>query len=153
MRAYRKQAPPFQNLPPSGLVIMISRAPVPEEFDLMFRIAFLGAAVPETYIPELIDQIRIDSFCESLLVSIASSLQMRTFLATSRRHTGLGPLYTRRGDLVVALKGSDMCLVLRPRGRNYQTVDDAYIQNIMHGDAFRTDTENNVTDLRWFSIL
>lgn len=64
----------------------------------------------------------------------------RTFFRArghSYTYMGLGPYDARPGDLAVVLFGSDMCLVLRPRGERlegYYVIGTAYVHGAMRGE-------------------
>jgi hypothetical protein len=48
---------------------------------------------------------------------------------------GVGPGSAREGDILCVLYGCKVPVILRPKGRYFQVVGDAYIHNFMNGEA------------------
>lgn len=59
---------------------------------------------------------------------------------TTNHYLGLGPVSSARGDEVWVLLGVNVLMVLRrlDHGR-YQVIGEAYVHDIMHGEAIRGD--------------
>jgi hypothetical protein len=64
--------------------------------------------------------------------------RQRRMFWTSNGSLGLGPQCMRVNDIIVVLYGGNTPYVLRPRGDKFLFMGQAYIDNIMHGEA----TEN-----------
>jgi hypothetical protein len=50
---------------------------------------------------------------------------------------GLGPFFSKPGDVAVVLFGGAMCFVLRPHGLHYELIGDAYVQGAMTGECVK----------------
>jgi hypothetical protein len=57
----------------------------------------------------------------------------RRFFHTADGHFGLGPACMREGDIVAVLFGGHAPYVLRPCGRSYIYMGQAYVDEIMDG--------------------
>ncbi|RKU47799.1 hypothetical protein DL546_007221 [Coniochaeta pulveracea] len=93
-----------------------------------------------------------------ILTRLRATLQNRTFLITKGGLMGLGPKFTRPGDIVAILSGARVPIILRGTGRSkklwelgvgtrliqdYTVVGDSYVHGIMNGEAVRdVDWEN-----------
>jgi hypothetical protein len=70
----------------------------------------------------------------------------RRFITTEKGLIGWGPdnMYgsdddqTKKGDLVAIIFGCSTPLVIRPHGRYFQVVGDAYLQGLMDGEALKS---------------
>ena len=73
-----------------------------------------------------------------------ATILQRTFFITDDGRMGLGPGLARRGDEVCGFGGAPMPIVLRSAaqaadtgGGQYQIVGDAYVHELMNGEAFK----------------
>lgn len=58
----------------------------------------------------------------------------RTLFATEDGRIGLGPYLTQPGDVVTALAGSSVPVILRPEDCVYRHLGEAYVERIMYGE-------------------
>lgn len=72
--------------------------------------------------------------------------QQRNLLFTDGGRIGLGPKFTRVGDVVAILYGGRLPFILRPVGRCHQLIGNAYIQGIMDGEAVLAHEASGVPD-------
>ena len=85
------------------------------------------------------------SFLEARAVSelrttVATGLQSRKLIFTTRGYIGIGPVDCQEGDVVCILPGSTVPLILRPAESNtidriHYLIGDAYVHGIMYGEA------------------
>ena len=62
---------------------------------------------------------------------------MRSFFTTKNGFIGLGPAAAMTGDRVALLAGSQVPLVLRPRGDHFQLIGECYVHGCMDGTYWR----------------
>jgi hypothetical protein len=99
--------------------------PAPSKFKHLYRLIF-GIEKP----PIDFELKEVSKF----LTNFAESTCNRCFFRTSNGHMGLGPCRSRCGDVLAALFGASRLLVLRPRGKSYEVIGDAYVQGGMSGE-------------------
>jgi len=66
---------------------------------------------------------------------VLSNLKAHDFFVSEGGYIGLCPCGALVGDLVCVVLGSEVPLVLRPKGEEYLLVGGAYVHGIMDGEA------------------
>jgi hypothetical protein len=75
----------------------------------------------------------------------------RRFLLTERGYIGLGPLSTRKDDIVALLYGGKTPYVLRAERDYFAFLGECYVHGIMFGEAMRAEAGSEPRDF-WFTI-
>ena len=78
--------------------------------------------------------------------------RQRRMFWTERGSYGLGPHSMRAGDSVVVLYGGNTPYVLRPRGREYIFMGQAYVDEIMNRELFQGST-SDVPEEKTFCLI
>jgi hypothetical protein len=113
----------------------IEHCPAPDEFEHMAQVIFEEKSVPASFNPELSDLERKQLFIAPFVASIQKSLTHRCFFtATTGNYMGIGPCYSKPGDIAVILYGCNVALILRPLGSRFELIGDAYVHGIMNGE-------------------
>lgn len=73
---------------------------------------------------------------------VARMARNRTLFATEEGRIGLGPYLMRRGDVVTALVGSRVPIILRPEDSVYRYLGEAYVEGIMYGELGLNESEH-----------
>jgi hypothetical protein len=66
----------------------------------------------------------------------------RRFFITLHGRLGIGPKWTKQGDMVCVLFGGGVPYILCPKGRHYTFIGESYVYGLMEGqaiDAWRKD--------------
>lgn len=71
---------------------------------------------------------------------------VRRVFITSIGHLCLGPEFIEKGDVVVVLNGYDYPAVLRPSGKHYMYLGNAYVDGLMYGGAVEEHESNGGRD-------
>ncbi|MCJ1245757.1 hypothetical protein MMC30_002961 [Trapelia coarctata] len=66
---------------------------------------------------------------------VLSNLKVHDFFVSEKKYIGLCPCGTAVGDPICIIFGSEVPLVLRPKGDEYLLVGGAYVHGIMDGEA------------------
>ncbi|KAK6433325.1 Ubiquitin-like protein [Oleoguttula sp. CCFEE 5521] len=72
---------------------------------------------------------RVDDHCQLIM------LKNRRLFRTHTGKFGLGPKVMRPGDVITAVRGSDLPVVLRRRQEEYQFIGFAYVHGLMYGET------------------
>lgn len=59
----------------------------------------------------------------------------RRFFVTAKGCLGIGPKWTKKGDLVCVLLGGAVPYILRPAGMDFALVGESYVHGLMEGEA------------------
>ena len=73
----------------------------------------------------------------------------RRFFVTQGGYMGIGPKTVKGGDRIVVLFGGKVPYILRPSGRRFKFVGDAYIPGLMDGQAVERWKEAKTTTTRF----
>ena len=74
---------------------------------------------------------------------------LRRGFVSSKGYLGLGPQYTREGDIMVIIFGADMPYILRKlENGQYMLIGEAYVHGIMDGEFMQTNPEPETFDIR-----
>jgi hypothetical protein len=83
---------------------------------------------------------------------IASRGNNRRFCATTNRRLGWVPRNVRVGDMIVIFYGAKVPYVIRPRevgkDEGYTFISECYIRGLMQGDAFESNIDDPVFELK-----
>ena len=110
-------------------------SPAPDELGKMYRVLFELEELPSDFEPELPIEARRFEFSSAFATNVDSNLTDRCFFTTQCGRMGIGPCHSKPDDVVVVLFGGAFCFALRPKGRHYQLVGDAYVQGVMAGEC------------------
>jgi hypothetical protein len=65
-----------------------------------------------------------------------ANLHGRSFCTTENGRVCNAMNQPEKGDLVAAFEGSDRLFILRPTGKRYRLVGEAYVDGLMEGEAY-----------------
>jgi hypothetical protein len=71
--------------------------------------------------------------------SMSPTWEHRCFFVTDTSHMGLASQSCRKGDKVCVFLTTKTPFILRPVGKNFTLVSDAYVDGIMYGEALKRD--------------
>jgi hypothetical protein len=111
---------------------MKPKSPAPESFYHLWRVLLTLDPVPDSFIdPHLALGFQRGRYMSAFTESLDNALfSNRCFFVTDGLRVGVGPNCTKSGDEVVLLFGSPLCFVLRPEGKRYRLIGDAYVQDV-----------------------
>ncbi|TQV91505.1 HET domain-containing protein [Cordyceps javanica] len=93
-------------------------------------------------------QRQVDASTEAAQKNAKELTRNRTLFVTEDGRTGLGPYLTRPGDVVAALVGSTVPVLLRPDdGCLYQYLGQAFVEDMMNGQLDEDEYRNQVFNL------
>ena len=118
--------------------------PAPAEMGARAGVFFKNEPVPDDFMPESDPLAKFCGFTRPYEAQMLSNLWERRFLRTREGHMGIGPYSTEQSDLAAVLFGGVYCFVLRPVGRGYKLVGDAYVHGVMHGELLREHQAGNL---------
>lgn len=70
----------------------------------------------------------------------------RRFFITSSGRLGVGPRWTRKGDLVCVLLGGGVPYVLSPKGKYHTFIGESYVHGLMEGQAVESWRKGELKD-------
>jgi hypothetical protein len=70
----------------------------------------------------------------------------RRFFVTLDGRLGIGPRWTRKGDLVCVLFGGGVPYILCPKGRRYSFIGESYVHGLMEGQAIEAWRKGELKD-------
>ncbi|KAK2774136.1 heterokaryon incompatibility protein [Colletotrichum kahawae] len=86
-------------------------------------------------------QALVYSFCDRVIRQAASQSRKRTLFVTDGGRFGLGPETMQRDDEVTIIFGTQVPIVLRPCEQQFRFLGDAYVDEIMDGEAIKVSFE------------
>ncbi|KAF4442969.1 HET-domain-containing protein [Fusarium austroafricanum] len=106
-------------------------SPAPDHFRQLFQVYLNIDPVSEDFEPNLPLETRFERYVSPYAVSLDNAMYPhRCFFVTDNLRVGLGPFCGKEGDEVVSIFGSPLCFVLRPEGKGYRMIGDAYVQGV-----------------------
>ena len=69
------------------------------------------------------------------LNTVRSNLLHRNLIISERGYIGLGPIVTRKSDMICILYGCSVPVILRKVGDHYLFIGECYVQGLMDGQA------------------
>jgi hypothetical protein len=76
----------------------------------------------------------------------------RRLIITRNGYLGLGPAYTRSGDITAILPGCSVPMILRRSGDEFTVVGDSYVHGIMNGEAV-ADLQTSINMLEPLTLV
>jgi len=126
--------------------------PAPLEFEKQYSVLVEGNQLPGDFKPQLPEEMRPLKFFERYCRCFDECTAFRCFFVTESMHMGLGPYFTKAGDVVAVLTGGDFCFVLRPKGDYFEVVGEAYVHGVMRGELMKRDENGNLINEREFIL-
>jgi hypothetical protein len=112
-----------------------------DRFDREWRSIVDGIEQVETYL----DVVRFDN--RELQRRALAAHAYRRFMKTRDDRIGLIPRNARKGDVVAVFAGGPVPIILRPQDGHYTVIGDAYVHDIMYGQAIQTGEELEYIEL------
>jgi len=96
-------------------------------------------AMDKKYSAFLAESLELGRMKEAMtfMLEIDAKMAQRTIFTTRNGQLGTGLRHTRKGDEVWVLEGGRVPYILRSKGHQYELVGDAYIYEIINGEAVK----------------
>lgn len=71
--------------------------------------------------------------------TLTGNVTNRRIARTMNGYAGLVPRIAQEGDYVVLLKGGKLPFILRPRGKEWELIGDAYVHGMARGELWNQE--------------
>jgi hypothetical protein len=86
--------------------------------------------------PRVGDELNSQDYERAFKLAENTHTRCRTFCVTEQRRICSGQNEVKEGDIIAAIQGAGALFVLRPVGSRHQLIGDAYVDGLMHGEAY-----------------